>query len=531
MSSMGRMVLAVAPVALAGCSLLYNPNNLPDLAGEAGVDAAPDVEVIADANPVLLELDSVAPAMIYEGQGDGGGLPALIVLQGHQIIDNNTTVEITSASGAAKLDQGAPVIAKNGNWIALPVRAHVDAALHKGTSVALTVTVTQTLPAEFGSGTKQATLTDKLVLVGLDELAAANVPMVGGKVNSPALDERYSKVAVSSAVTFGGAGRAVVRSMSDITMTDIDSTGANGGGNTVAGEAGGCGGGAPGSPSPCSGIGGAAGMSSGLGGGGGGGGGFAVQGTAGSGQASGMGGSPTGDERIATYDGFSGLSPNRPGGGGGGGPTVSILARRGGVAFSLLPGGGGAASGGSIELTADGNIKVGVITANGGTGQTSALAGGGGGGAGGLVMLRTGGTLTTTGAISVEGGPGGNSNGGAGAGGRVRWDAQAGSPAVAGTDKSTRTVHRGPSVMLPTQIFRTTTPSITVLGTARDQFDVTIANEGTVYTDGVFTIGDAGTGPVTLRLQQGLNHVCLTIKGAKLGASEADTCVDVAFLP
>jgi hypothetical protein len=237
---------------------------------------------------------------------------------------------------------------------------------------------------------------------------------------------------------------------------------------------------------------------------------------------------------LTTYDGYNGLSQNRPGGGGGGGPTITLLARRGAPpAPALLPGGGGAASGGSIELTADGNLSVGAITANGGAGQMSGLAGGGGGGAGGLVMLRAGGTLTTTGTISVEGGPGGSATGrgGDGAGGRVRWDAQAGSPAVASTSTSTRTVHRGPSFMLAAQVFRTTTPSITVIGTSGDQFDVSVANENMVYTGDVLTIGMSGMAALTPLLHQGFNHLCLTIKGGKLGASEADTCVDVAFLP
>ena len=129
------LAVALALSALAGCSLIYNPNNLPGAPSEAGIDAPPDgppdAEIILDADPTMLVLETIAPSSIDEGQGDGGSRPALIVIGGHQIIDNNTTVEITADSGTALLTRGTPVIAKNGNWIAIPVTAHVDPALGK----------------------------------------------------------------------------------------------------------------------------------------------------------------------------------------------------------------------------------------------------------------------------------------------------------------------------------------------------------------------------------------------------------------
>lgn len=525
-----RSALTVALVssALAGCSLIYNPSNLPgaDKPGEAGVidappDAPPDAEIILDADPTMLMIESISPSTIDEGQGDGGSRPALVVIGGRQIIDNNTTVEITADSGSALLEVGAPVVSKNGNWIAVAVTAHVDPGLGKGATRALTVKVTQTLPAELGGGTKSGSLSGKLSVVGYNELdSLAKLPMVGGKVNSPMLDALYSKVDLSGMAVpkLGGNDRAIVRSVSQIKLGALDATGADGASNAVAGEAGGCGGGGHGASSPCNTIGGAAGLTNTVGGGGGGGGGFAASGTVGFGMNGGMGGMRTGDELIVTYGGFNGLSENRPGGGGGGGPTLVLL------------GGGGAASGGSIELTAGGNVSVGTITANGGEGKGGGLAGGGGGGAGGLVMVRAGGTLTT-GVISVKGGAGGSGTdaGGAASDGRVRWDAETASPptVVAGL----RTVHRGPAFMLTTQVFRTTDPTTTVVGTAGDRFDVSVENEGMVYPGGSTMIAGNNLGVFSPPLHQGFNHVCILLDGGKPRTSEAEKCVDVAFLP
>jgi hypothetical protein len=530
------LAVALASSAIAGCSLIYNPNNLPGVPGEAGEagidappDAPPDAEIILDADPTMLILDSVAPSSIDEGQGDGGSRAALVVIGGRQIIDNNTTVEITADTGTVLLTLGSPVIAKNGNWIAIAVTAHVDPALDRVSTRSLTVKVTQTLPPELGGGTKTGSLSGKLTLIGHDELVPAKLPMAGAKINSPALDALYSKVDLSGLATavFGGADRAKLRSVSGIKTAALNATGATGTATAVAGEAGGCGGGAPASSAgSCPPSGGGAGVNNGLlNGGGGGGGGFASAGSTGDGQGAGGAGSGNGDEQITSYDILNGIRQNQAGGGGGGGPTLPLVGQ-------LIPGGGGGAGGGSIELTAGGDLTVGTVTANGGPGQSPGLAAGGGGGAGGLVMLRTGGTLTA-GMISVQGGAGGGgnlgNNGGKGADGRVRWDAPAGGapPVVAGT----RTVHRGPSFLLTTQVFRITDPTISVIGTPGDRFDVSVENEGTIYTGQSTSIADTGMGVFSPPLHQGLNHVCIVLDGGKPKTSEAEKCVDVAFLP
>src|SRR5262249_54050143 len=80
-----RWLTAMLAPALAGCSLIYNPNNLPNQVIDAPVP-------VADANDSMLMLLDVQPAVINEGQGDGGSAPALFVIHGHNFVNNNLKV-------------------------------------------------------------------------------------------------------------------------------------------------------------------------------------------------------------------------------------------------------------------------------------------------------------------------------------------------------------------------------------------------------------------------------------------------------
>jgi hypothetical protein len=508
--------LAIGASALAGCSLLYNPNNLPSAPAEAGIDAPSDAEVILDADPRMLEIDDVAPSTIYEGQGDAGSAPVLIVIRGRHIIDNNTVVEITPTSGAPHLAFGAAVIARSGNWIAIPVTAHVDAALKKTDRILLDVKVTESIPDAPGQ-TSMSVLHGKLVLQGLEEFPSA------GSIDTTTLDAMYSKVDMPTATTtFSGANRAIIHSMSSITAKAVTANGADGGDSATVAVAGGCPGGGPASTGGCNGtVGGQGGTAGALGNaGGGGGGGFATNGIPGGPPGGGAAGSQNGDELIAVYD------ANRSGGGGGGGkPTLG-----------LGSGGGGGGGGGAIELTAGGDISVGAITANGGLGGAGAT--GGGGGAGGVIMLRAEGALTVGGAVSVNGGDGGKSSGGNGAGGagspgRVRWDAQSGGVSAIATG----TLHRGPAFLVPMRLFRDPVVNISLAGTPSDVLSVYAVNGGKTYlgtrteAGSQVTIGPDGSVTFHQLLEQGLSQLCVTVAGGKLGTSEGDKCIDVAFLP
>jgi hypothetical protein len=527
------LALAIAASAFAGCSLIYNPNNLPSPPGEAGIDAPSDAEVILDADPTMLALDGVAPAAIYEGQGDLGSAPQLLVIHGSQIIDNSTVVELIPVGRALQLTLGQPVIAKNGHWIAVEVTARVDPGLGKGDMVALDVKVTQTVPPALGSGIKTVTLHDKLALVGLKELTKDTVPEVSGSaIDTTKLEPLYSRVDLAAipggTASFVGPNRAVIHAVSSIAAARLA---ANGAGGRVAD---GCDGGTPSSIGGCdSTAGGKGGAGDGTLGsaGGGGGGGFSAVGASGAPSIAGGGGGRTGDELIVTYDGFGGRSPNRGGGGGGGGTPLTL----GGS------GGGGGASGGIIELTAGGDVAVGDISASGGPGSPGVGGlvgggGGGGGGAGGVIMLRAGGALTRSGVLSVAGGgpgsggpgtkPGGA--GGAGSPGRVRWDAATGiQPSV-----PSGTVHRGPAFTLANRILRSPIASLPLIGTQNDRFDVYVVHDGATIPGALgLSFGDDGVATIKQTLQQGFSQLCITLEGGKQGSSEADKCIDVAFVP
>jgi hypothetical protein len=518
---------SIGVAACAACSLIYNPSNLP-----AAHDAAVDAEIIDPTNP---EITSVAPAMIYEGQGDSGSRPALVVINGRNLIDSNTVVEITAVQHAVQLSFGTPVIASSGHAIALAITAHVDRALGANEMVALDVKVTQTLPAELGGATRTVVAHDKLTLVGLKELDSMASELVSGEIDTAKLAPRYAKVDLSNVarVQFTGTARAVIVSMSSIATMQLEAIGGGGaGGNDGGGGgqpiAGGCVGGGTEARGGCAGLisgdGGKASSTLSTAAGGGGGGGFADVGATGGGMVAGTGGSSTGDPLIVTYTGTMTASANRAGGGGGGGNP-----QLGGK------GGGGGAGGGWIDLTAYGDLSVAAITADGGPGGAGSSGlgngAGGGGGAGGVIMLRTDGALATSGALSVAGGAGGmgvsgNGDGGRGSDGRVRWDALTGGP----PSVSSGMAHRGPTIKLDTQVFRTQSPAITVIGTTNDRFDVYWESGGLRTTGGRYSLG-ASNAVITPMLREGFNRLCLTLLGGDQGSSEADKCVDVAYLP
>src|ERR1041385_6744057 len=138
-------VAFVAPLLLAGCSLIYNPNNLPD---PRVIDAA-----LVDANPCALVIDDVAPKIIDEGQGAGGSLPALVVLHGNNIVNANLKVELKAKSGTVHLSPVTDAVASTDHtYAAFTVTAAVDDQLGTAgaVSVPLDITVSQDAPADGG---------------------------------------------------------------------------------------------------------------------------------------------------------------------------------------------------------------------------------------------------------------------------------------------------------------------------------------------------------------------------------------------
>lgn len=495
---MGQLLATgVLASALAGCSLIYNPNNLPSPS-----DAPADAEVVADADPTMLALTDVAPATIDEGQGDGGGRAAVVVIRGENIAPD-AQVSITSQAGNTHFTVGTVELAADHKFIAVQIVATVDDTIGAGQTNVLDIHVAQ------AGGTITRELLGKLTITGLDTLddsKAADIPLN--------LKPRYARIALTGALDLTGDQDhpVLLRSASSITVGDLTANGKNASSSTGgAGGPGGCPGGNGGTDGSCAAP--AAGHHGGAIGNGGGGG-YGSDGKSGSGSNAGTPGTSAGNATVSTYGGFMGVSANRSGGGGGGGGSLADLGS----------GGGGGGGGGLIELTAEGDVTAGALSAIGGNGVHPALVGGGGGGSGGTIVVRAGGALVT-GAIAVAGGQSaekdGNGNGGAG---RIRWDAPASAPPAG--------AHRGAAFVAAPLSVTTPNPTITMIGTANDGFTVYVVDhDGAIHDEQSFAFGANNMVAVTPTLFRGYNRLCVVLDGGERGQPEAEKCVDIAMLP
>jgi hypothetical protein len=145
-------------------------------------------------------------------------------------------------------------------------------------------------------------------------------------------------------------------------------------------------------------------------------------------------------------------------------------------------------------------------------------------------MIRSGANLTA-GLITANGGSGGDvnstSDGGAGADGRVRWDAPTGAPPPANV-----ATHRGQSFAESTPLVaRMPDVTFSVMGKPAASFTFYTVHGGSEHTGGTETFDGGGAAQFTALLRQGHNKVCVTLSGGTRGSNEADKCIDVAFLP
>src|SRR5438046_1926680 len=78
-------------VGASGCSIIYNPSNLPPAPEDAPLftDQIPDMPVI-DADPMNLTIDPIAQGPLLEGQGTGGSQPAVLFVSGMNLLDGAT---------------------------------------------------------------------------------------------------------------------------------------------------------------------------------------------------------------------------------------------------------------------------------------------------------------------------------------------------------------------------------------------------------------------------------------------------------
>lgn len=508
-------VALIAP-AITGCSLLYNPNNLP---GPRPIDAA-----IADVNAADPMIFDFEPLAIDEGQGDGGSLPALLVLHGQNLVNAHPVLTLTPPGSVTVSVEttGDVSVSSAGDFMVFQIVAHVDHALVG--PVQLAITIAQDVGAQYGGGTATAPAPQPLTLNGLPELTGAP-EVVSGTLTTQLLKPKYSMVDLKSlgAVKLANSPApaatstaAVIQAVSSITTAALTATASGdkagpGGISGAVAKGQGTGGGSPGTAAQVAGT-----------GGGGGGAGFATSGSNGSG--GGVGGSMGGGGgSIAGNENLVPLSDNLPSAGGGGGAGSLVGGASGGA------GGGG---GGVVELIAGGDITTDAIASGGGTGDTGAAGvgsgGGGGGGAGGVVFVSSAAGAVKAGPITVSGGGGGGPNGGAASVGRVRWDA-IGDTAP---QSPSRPAHRGPSFMTAPRIVTRSPQMFTLAGTQGDGFTIRVTDQQhTAHDGGHASFAADNTALISAALYPGYNQLCITLDRGTPGQPEADKCIEVALLP
>jgi len=477
--SVGRTVAGAS--VLMGCSLLYNPNNLP-----APVDAYVD--------PLAAVIDSVGPVILYEGQGTGGSRPAILAIIGHNFSPEATVALVpTDGAGVAPMIEiDSAQMVRGATVLAVPVTLPIDTNLGtpSASDVKLTLQVTQ-MGAE---GPVATSLPGRIVLRVLPEL---DMPMT----DSTKLAPLYSRVQlpVASPVSFAPSTKPVViRAVGSIELGAVN---ANANGQV---------------PGPAGGAGGAAANGLGIG---------ATAGSGPGGGAAGGAGKGGGGGTISSDEWLSSLATSISSGGGGG--------------FAV--GGGG---GGTLELTAGGTLRVGAVSSSGAAGgSANTLVGGSGGGSGGAIILRSG-AAAKFGAITTSGGPGGAGGsglmapaGGAGGNGRLRYDVPAFDTGAQPPPVSTPATIRqgaafGAAVGTNPLVTAKDHPDLNLVGgMVVAQFNIVVrdADNNTTSTGNVtFTTPNV---IITPALRTGYNHICVMPPGGSLTLAESTNCLDIAYVP
>lgn len=505
-----RSLIFIATPALVGCSLIYNPSNLPER-NDGGIDSRVDAEVVLDADPSKLELTRVAPTLIFEGTGAVGSRQAVLTVHGKQMVMGARISVAVHGAGPDPLITVADTmtqVADNGFVVAAPITIAVNPNIGAGTKLRLDVTVTQ--PNGTGGTVTQTLMeampradTPVLELQGFDELNTATATLPTGVINE------FSQVTVTGSITAANRlAPLILKSRASMTIGGLVQVNAF---NDQPGP-----GGSPGGAGGPGGVGagpGAPGMGNGAGAPSGGGGGFGTPGASSSVTVN-SGGPAVGTAGIADF-----AISHGSGGAGGDGSTLGGAGGRGG------------AGGGVVELTAGGTLSVATLEATG----SASLDGnnGGGGGSGGAVLLR-GSSVTISGGITITGGIGAGTGGDGGVG-RARIDV----PSAAAIANS-GTAFRGPVLAMNTPLItRDEQPTLTVFGTGSSTYQYFFFNhdpDDPIRQKGPFTpdaIAGNGTNAFTTeKLFRGLNTICLLADGANFANQkpEGQNCFDIVYL-
>ncbi|MEO8845458.1 MAG: hypothetical protein ABI591_24380 [Kofleriaceae bacterium] len=489
---MRKLASSLLVLGVAGCSFIYNPDHI-----NRAIDGTPEVdaEIIADADPSMLHLDAVSPAIFLEGQGGTGKIgtmdfggpsrQAVLVISGNQIVKDQTSVAITVHAGESKtatvtVDNTMLDVAADGDMLAVPVTIPVDPALHAGDYVRFDVTVTQNTVNGLVSQTLSATPDNKAVLQvqGLDELTGATAVIT--PVSPPTPPPLYSYVDLTGTISAPASSNPLVlHATTSISIAGLSMFNAS---LTTPGVDGGAGG-----------TGGAILSGAGTSGGG-----------PGGGAAGGAAGTFVGNDQLTTVGGLNASS----GGGGGNGGT-------------LAAGGDGGAGGGAVEITAGADLKIAGIQVKGAPGKTTGNPGGAG--TGGVVLLRSG-QSATYGMVDVSGGSAGNP-------GRLRVDA----PNMITGTLTPNSVYRGPTFMTSTpMIVRDEAATVTVIGQPQHNMIYYINNFDGSQSHGPSTVLIPQNGIAMVKLNaklfRGLNQLCAIVENAEPGVDAAGQCIQIAYL-
>lgn len=493
--------------ALSGCSVLYDPGDLPARA----VDGGPDVDAPDPFDPKAPQIEKLGPAVLLEGQGDGGSRQAVLTLSGHNI---SPAASITLTPEAAE-GEAAPVVM---------MTLDMEHAVRSATGLAVAIPVT--LPVDVGFDRRDVVFdivvsqvdSDGIMHNATAKVTVTNLPELTAPVTAvTALAPLYSKVALTSNLTITPADARTplaLRAVSSVELKDVhvDASGQiPGPGGAMGGAAGKIGLGlGPGLPAALIGSG----LQIVVAASGGGYGEPGGNGTAMLGSTTTTGGAANGDELLLAF----------PTGGSGGGGGANA----------------GGASGGSIEITAGGTLTAGTITARGGNGGADALlTGAGGGGSGGAVLLRAGGAATVA-KVDVSGGLGGvhivqaTAVPGNGGRGRLRYDA----PTLT-TDAANLPATRRPGVVFIDPPLITTSAEqsfmlrsvVSSVGPLND-FDYYVFNADKATFDAGQLRFVTPTVVLTPHLDAGWNQLCITPRGkSPITDVTLTSCVDLAYVP
>jgi len=486
-----------AAVATAGCSLVYDPDDL-----RAGRDGGAS----ADAGPNDLFVARVTPDSVFEGEGSSYD-PELeemvrripIVLEGQ-----NMTAETDFTIEGLGLDMAIEdvQVSGDGHFAAFALRVPILDAVGDGD-----MSESLSIHLDKAGETTNAPLIE---VTGLDALE-----LDGDGLDADELHGSYTHVRLSGEVT--ATGSAAIRIVATAGI-EIDGTLRADAGSAPSPGPGGCPGGGSATAADCGTGSGKAGESSASPGGGGGGG-YGTGGTAGSGGA-GQAGGTAGQKFLVALPPAEGATAHGAGGGGGGDNVATAGARGGG-------------SGGTLELTTPATFTMSgtaLLSAAGGDGQdsTCTVGGGGGGGSGGAILIRAGRLLVGDGAEAVA--PGGQGAGdpsclgGNGGKGRIRIDRGSGAGIAA---DPTAFIGAAPILDDLDVIVTDATLVVPVRGDASASYQIFVGDGG----PRAFDTGADGTANPDVMLEPGLNRLCVQVAaGANLDFPESTNCVNVAYI-